>query len=375
MKVAYFTESLPPHTDGVSHTLSHLASTLSARDVDFRFFAPFKPDNSIPWSDRVHKVPSIPFFLYRDYRVGLPVLMDITTELDGFDPDIIHIASPTPLGISGLNYARKHDLPAVSSYHTHFISYFPYYRIPFLEGLGWAYMRWFYTQCDATYAPSRSAIDELQSRGIPNVKLCQRGVEIDRFCPGFRDMELRESIGAGRLPILLFVGRLVKEKDLDDLVDTNNYLQQRGYIYKLVLVGEGPMKSELMQRLPKAHFTGLQRGESLARWYASADVFVFPSTTETFGNVIQEAFASGIPAVGVRKGGVVDLIEESTNGFLAEPNHPKDFAAKVAPLIEHADLRHAMGEKARLMVEHNTWAAINERLLHSYDEVISSYYS
>jgi glycosyltransferase involved in cell wall biosynthesis len=184
-----------------------------------------------------------------------------------------------------------------------------------------------------TYAPSPSSAIALSRKGIKNVDLWQRGINMEKFSPRHRNETLRRSIGAENIPLLLYVGRLVKEKDLDDLVHACHLLRLWGNTFKLVFVGDGPMKKYLMRRLPDAHFAGYQHGPNLSRWYASADIFVFPSTTETFGNVILEAFASGIPAVGVNQGGVADLITPGMDGLLAEPNAPRSLAEQIQILL------------------------------------------
>jgi glycosyltransferase involved in cell wall biosynthesis len=375
MKIAFFTESLPPKTDGVSHTLVQLIHTLGAHHHEFIFFAPFKPDTGVAWQNRVHKVPSLRFVLYNEYRLSLPISEIVGPTLDQFKPDVIHTVSPTPMGLFARNYALRNHMPAVSSYHTHFVSYFPYYGVRFLERLGWGYLRWYYNQFAMTYAPSPNTVEELKTKGIRRVELWPRGVDTRMFSPRFKDGELKKSINAENEPILLFVGRLVKEKDLDDLVTAGNLLAERGCGFKLVLVGDGPMRAELMHRLPDAHFTGFQYGHALSRWYATADLFLFPSTTETFGNVIQEAFASGIPAVGVNKEGSADLIIPGKNGMLAAPNNPPDFARKVELLLRNPYLRLKMGKNALATASNNSWTVINLRLLESYEQILSTFHS
>ncbi len=375
MRIALFTESLPPQTDGVSHTMSRLAETLENLEIDYQFFSPFKPDASINWHNRVREVISVPFPLYTDYRIGLPMFEKLYDALNNFSPDIIHVASPTPLGIAGLDYADKFNLPAVSSYHTHFVSYFKYYGFRMAEKLGWSYLRWFHNRSHTTFAPSTNVIEELEQQGFREVRLWPRGVNLNKFSPSFRDLRLRESIGAKDIPILLFVGRLVKEKDLDNLVEADKFLKNRGHMFKLIIVGDGPMREELMKTLPNAHFPGYQFSNDLSRWYASSDIFVFPSTTETFGNVIMEAFASGIPAIGVKKGGVADLITNGQNGFLTLPNEPKAFADKISVLLENETYRKKLGANARITASRKSWEAVNTKLIENYHNILLRYYS
>ncbi|HPG38623.1 MAG TPA: glycosyltransferase family 1 protein [bacterium] len=374
MKLAIFTESLPPNTDGVVKTLSRLADSLLDEHIDFKFFSPVKPESGYAWADRVKKVGSVPLFLYKDYKLSLPYFSGIDVDLDAMRPDLVHICTPSLLGLFGMDYARKNSIPIVSSYHTNFVDYFSYFGLDGLEASGWNYLKWFHNRCERTYVPSPSVISELQQKGIRDMELWQRGIELERFNPAKRSRQLRESIGADAKPVLLFVGRLINHKDLEDLVEAHTILENR-YDYKLVIVGDGPMKAELIEKLPEAHFTGYQYGEDLARWYASADIFVFPSTTETFGNVILEAFASGLPAIGVAKGGVADIINHGVDGYIAEPKNPADFAAKIALLLDNPDYRVLMGVQARVTAKNYCWNTINGKLIKSYERVIENYYN
>ncbi len=370
MKIAYFTESLPPLTDGVSNTLVHLIETLEAEKVDFHFYSVVKPEDR-PWSDRVTKVVSVPFLLYSYYKVGLPYFDGLDSHLNEFKPDLIHIVSPTLLGIYGISTAKKRKIPVVSSYHTHFVSYFSYYGLQGLEKVGWTFLQWFYSQCAKVYAPSPSAKAELANYDINNVELWRRGINLDRFSARFNNPELRRRIGVDEnTPIILFVGRLVKEKDLDDVVAVNKILESKGYSFKQVIVGDGPMRPELEERLPEAYFAGYQHDQDLATWYATADLFLFPSTTETFGNVVLESFASATPAIGVSKGGVQDIINPGKDGYIAKPNDPQDIAQKAAILLADKEKRSRFGRQAQETVLKYSWDAINLRLLSSYQHLV-----
>jgi phosphatidylinositol alpha 1,6-mannosyltransferase len=367
MRIVYFTESLLPLVDGVSHTLSHLFRTLETEDVEFRVYAPFRPTADVSWSGRVRLVRSFRFPLYRDYRVSIPGGRRLVAELDGYAPDIIHVASPTPMAVWAQNYARSRGIPLVATFHTHFVSYLPYYRLGRLQALGWRMMRWFYSRCDATYAPSSSIVDELRQRGFSNVRLWSRGVDAGLYSPERRDVALRTALGVSdERPLLLLVSRLVKEKDMADLVAMDRDLRRRGVPYRLALVGDGPMRRELERRLPDAYFAGHQRGDALARWYASGDVFVFPSTTETFANVVQEAMASGLPAVVVDRGGPPGVIEPGRSGLVARANDGSSLADQAERLLRDRELRTAMGRAARVRAQGRTWSAVNDVLLQDY---------
>jgi glycosyltransferase involved in cell wall biosynthesis len=170
---------------------------------------------------------------------------------------------------------------------------------------------------------------------------------------------------------LLYVGRLVKEKDLDDLIAAHSILKKNGWQYKLVMIGDGPMRKKLQKKAPDAHFTGFLSGKELAEWYATSDILVFPSTTETFGNVILEAFASGIPAIVVNKGGVLDIIDDGKNGLIADANSPGDLVEKIEFLLKDMKYRKRLGELATSTAKNRSWQSVNLELLKSYEKILS----
>lgn len=376
MRIAYFTESLPPITDGVTRTLSRLATTLLAQEVDFRFVSPVPADRGLPWADRVIGVASVPFPAYDYYRLGLPYLQHaVQAALDRFRPDLVHVVSPTPLGVYGLRYAQRRRIPAVTSYHTRFVSYFPYYGLRGWEDLAWAYLRWFHNQFACTYAPSPSAERELRERGVREVEVWSRGIDVAGFSVDHRSSVLRAHLDADARPILLYTGRLVREKDLSDLVAACELLRGRGVAFRPVLVGDGPMRDELTARLPEAVFPGFRSGGELARWYASADIFVFPSTTETFGNVILEAFASGLPVVAAASGGALDLVQPGVNGVLARPNDPGHLADRIEFLLREPAYARWLGKHARENARAYDWTEVNGRLLDSYRILLATHHT
>lgn len=371
MRVAYFTESLYPLVDGVSRTLARLFETLLLEQIDFRIVSPFVPPPEVAWSDRVISVPYAHFPPYPDYRVSRPGGRSLRNELDGFDPELIHVVSPTPMAVWAQRYARRRATPAVASFHTHFVSYFRYYGVRPLERLGWRGLRWFYARCERVYAPSWTIVRELEEHGIGPVELWSRGIDLEAFHPQRRDEELRRSLRVSEsVPLLLLVSRLVKEKDLADLIGVDRELRRRGVRFRLALVGDGPMREELETALPEAIFAGHSAGAELARWYASADVFVFPSTTETLGNVVLEALASGIPAVVVDRGGPQDLIADGETGYVAAANDIHAIADRLEPLLTDAGVRRRMGAAARRSAVDRDWHTINRGLIESYRDLV-----
>jgi phosphatidylinositol alpha 1,6-mannosyltransferase len=374
MRVAYFTESLYPLVDGVSRTLHRLFDTLESRDIEFRVYSPFVPREGVSWRERVRAVPYIRFPPYPDYRVSLPVGGSVRDDLAEFAPDIVHVVSPTPMAYRAQRLARDLNVPVVASFHTHFVSYFRFYRLRLFEPLGWTLLRRFYRNCARIYAPSMSIIRELEGQGLRRLELWSRGIDLRGFSPDHRDPELVESLGGpDRVPTLLLVSRLVKEKDLADLVGLDRYLRGRGVPFRLALVGDGPMRVELEAALPDAVFAGYHSGAELARWYASADVFIFPSTTETLGNVVLEALASGLPAVVVDRGGPQDLIEPGSNGYVAPANDIPAIGEYLERLLQDVTLRKRMSEAARASATSRNWEEINGGLLASYARVIAEH--
>ncbi len=369
MRVVYFTESLPPLTDGVSRTLSYLKKTLDSENVDYKFYSPFCPVDS-DWKDKVYKIISVPFPLYTNYRISLPSFHDLEHALEKFQPDLIHICSPFLSGLAAYDFAGKHGIPVVNSFHTRFISYLKYYGHGWFEPFGWNYLRWFYNRGNKSFVPSPATMRELSEMGFKNLALWARGIDTDRFSPAFADNLLKEKWSSDGKPVALFVGRLVAEKDIGILLDAHKILKQRKIEYKLVLVGEGPLRPKIEQTTPDVILMGHLEGEALSRAYASADLFTFPSTTETFGNVIQEAAASGLPAIGAAEGGVRDLIRDGETGYLTRPKDAADFADKMEMMIINNSLRNSFASRALESASKNSWDIVNRTLIDDYKKII-----
>jgi glycosyltransferase involved in cell wall biosynthesis len=369
MRIAYFTESLPPLTDGVSHTLTQLRNSLIAEGHDFIFFSPFVPELD-GWSDKVYEIVSMPFPLYPKYRVALPALHDIKCKLDEFKPDLIHVCSPFLLGIAAYNYARSARIPRVASYHTRFVSYLKYYGFGWLEPFGWDYLRWFYNQSHRNFVPSRVTIQELDGKGFQNLALWERGINTHCFSPAFADNNLRNQWSPAGSPIAIFIGRLVREKDIEVLIRAYRILKERNVDLKLVFVGEGPMHNDIAREIPDAIMAGFLQGMELSRAYASADVFAFPSTTESFGNVVLEAAASGLPCVVAGDGGVMNLVVDGETGFITQPKDAPDFASKLELLLTDEFLRNSFSARAVEHASRKSWHCINKALFENYRELI-----
>ncbi|MEL6615511.1 MAG: glycosyltransferase family 1 protein, partial [Bacteroidota bacterium] len=285
-----------------------------------------------------------------------------------WNPDLVHIATPDRLGFAALSWAEDEGLPVVSSYHTHFPSYLDYYYAGILEPLIWRLGRKFYNRVREIFVPTPSMAEVLRENGITApIELWPRGVETDRFTPEARSVLWREQHGFTEDDVVVtFVSRLVKEKSLDVYADTVLRLQSEGLPVRGLVVGSGPEREATEARLPKAVFTGHLGGGDIAAAYASSDVFLFPSETETFGNVTLEAMASGLPAVCADAVGSRSLVVHGQTGMLCPPRDVAAFADATARLVRDPTLRQQMGVAARERALTYDWDAILGRLVDRY---------
>ena len=371
MRIAFFTGAYNHIADGVSLTLNRLVAFLVREGAVVRVYAPTARIPALQHAGTLVPVPSVSAPGRPEYRISLGTGWSAHENLTDFAPHLFHIATPDLLGLAALRMARASGTPVVASYHTHFASYLKYYRLDMLEPATWSYLRWFYRQCHAIYVPSRSMMEVLESHGIDgNLRLWPRGVDWSLFTPARRSARWRESFAIdAATPAVTFVSRLVQEKGLDIVVDVMRRLRDKGLVHKAVLVGDGPERGALEESLPDAVFTGHLTGEALATAYASSDIFLFPSDTETFGNVTLEALASGLPAVVANATGSNDLVENGMNGFLASPRNSQSFFEHVERLIVNPDLRQEMGTRARAGAQAYDWEYALAQMISYYEEI------
>ncbi len=349
-------------------TLGRLTRHLERRSVPFEVFVP-DGEGEAADADPIHRFASLPFFLYPDCRMAFPFPHAVGKRLRQFRPDLLHLATPFNMGLCGLHYGKKLGIPRVASYHTHFDRYLSYYRLGFAGRWIWRYLRWFHRTCRLTFAPSEETRQHLLRHGIGPVELWKRGVDNALFHPGRRNAGLRGRYGIREPYVLLYAGRLAPEKDLDLLPDAAAMLPEdlAGRI-RWLIVGEGPLEEMLRQRMPKnTTFAGFLAGESLAEAYASSDLLVFPSGTETFGNVVLEAHASGLPVLSVRSGGVQEIVRDGVTGRLCAPRCAEALASGIRELLGAADTLAAMGRNGRRYALTQSWDAIFDRLLEQYE--------
>jgi glycosyltransferase involved in cell wall biosynthesis len=360
-----------PGHDGVTRVLYQLIAHLKQREVENVFFSPIVSPGDHPTT--IHRVPSVMFPLYKDYRIAIPGRKYFEDQLREFKPDLLHINSPCSLGYAAVKYARKADIPVVATYHTHFPSYARYYSARAFEALSWNYFRKIYNGCQRVYVPSQPILHELRDHGLKNLEFLPHGVDIEAFHPSFRSRDWRARLGIDGKIVLLFVGRLVWEKDLRTLADAYRILEGMRNDLAFVLVGDGPVRAELQSLMPNAIFLGYQSGVDLSTAFASSDIFAFPSTTETFGNVTIEAMASGIPPVCAREGGSGGLIQDGITGLLTKPRDPVDFAQKINVLAHLPSTRSQIASQGFTFAQGQSWERIFDRQLESYDRVIDEF--
>ncbi len=371
LRIALFTGAYNHIADGVSLTLNRLVAYLTDRGAAVRVYAPTIPVPAVKHAGTLVPIPSVTAPGRPDYRVSLGLSGAARSDLTQFRPNLFHIATPDILGISALKAGRKAGIPVVSSYHTHFASYLDYYRLGALEGLTWRYLRWFYGNCRQVYVPTPSMLEVMQQHGMRgDLRLWPRGVESDLFNPAKRSLEWRRARGIGDSDVVVtFVSRLVTEKGLSVVKDVVSGLKAKGVSHKALIVGDGPERANLSAALPDARFEGHLSGESLATAYASSDVFLFPSETETFGNVTLEALSSGLPAVVANATGSNALVEDGVTGFLAPPRDSPVFQEKVEVLIANPGLRTTMGAAARTSAERYEWSRVLGQIAGYYEEI------
>ncbi len=360
--------------DGVALTLNNLVDYLERQGIPVRVFAPTDEEPALDHAGTLIPVPSIPFPGRSEYRCSLGLTSSVRSELEGFKPTLVQISTPDILGFQALRYAQSAGIPVAGTYHTHFASYLSYYNLDVVQPVVWRYLRRFYQQCDHVYVPTTAMMNILREHGIDTgLRLWQRGVDTDRFHPARRSSSWRRSYGIGEDEVVVaLVSRLVREKGLDTYAAVIERLERENVPHRSMVVGDGPARDDLEARLPNTLFTGFLTGAALARAYASSDVFLFPSDTETFGKVTLEAMASGLPAVCADAVGSRDLIEDGTTGSLCPPGDCDAFTEAVRPLVLDSSLRNQMGTAAFERAQHFDLDAVHAQVVRHYDELLSA---
>ncbi len=372
IKVALFTGNYNHIRDGVSLTLNRLVKFLENNGVNVLVFGPTIDKPQVDHEGTLIAVPSVKAPGRPEYRLTSGFPKKQVRELENFDPDLVHIATPDILGYKAMRWAKKNNKIVVASFHTHFASYLKYYKLGFLESLGWKYLKWFYENCKQVYVPTPSMAQELKDKNIEtDFRIWARGVETDKFNPGYRSEEWRKNNGIGENDVVvLFVSRLVWEKNLKLYADVINDLKKDHSHLKAVVAGDGPAMKEMKELLPDAVFTGFLKGEELSKVYASGDIFFFPSDTETFGNVTLEAMASGLPCVVADAPGSKSLVDHEKNGYIANISNFANVRKALEKLVVDPKLRAKFSKESVERSKNYSRDVINRKLLNDYSEAL-----
>jgi phosphatidylinositol alpha 1,6-mannosyltransferase len=367
VRVAIVAESFLPNVNGVSNSVLRILEHLRRTGHEALVVAPDNPPGESPAERihdgvRVHRVPSRMFPKITSLPLGVPT-PKMLRVLRGFDPDVIHLASPALLGYGGVRAARRLGVPTVAVYQTDVPGFAESYGIGVTTRAAWAWFRHLHGLADRTLAPSTATMESLLAHRIPRVHQWARGVDVLRYAPSARDERLRRLWSPDGKPVVGFVGRLAPEKHVERLVS----LAERDEV-RVVIVGEGVDSKKLQKAMPTAVFTGALYGDELAAAYASMDVFVHTGEHETFCQVVQEALASGLPVIAPDAGGPRDLVTPCRTGLLLPVN---EFEARLPTAVAHlVEERHRYSPAARRSVLSRSWSAICDELLGHYEAVL-----
>ena len=366
LRIAVVTETWPPEVNGVAMTLAKLVQGLSHRNHDVQLIRPRQTKTESPLNDSSLEevlMRGMPIPRYPELKLGLPSKKTLVKTWTLRRPDVVHIATEGPLGWSALQAAKVLKLPVTSDFRTNFQSYSKHYGVGWLRKPIVAYLRKFHNATACTMVPTRELMRTLSENGFVNLKVVSRGVDTKLFNISKRDKSLRSSWGATEsTKVLISVGRMAPEKNLDQVLKTYEALKHTDQAFKLVMVGDGPLRSQFQQRYPDIIFPGMLSQPNLAVYYASSDLFVFPSQTETFGNVTLEALASGIPVLAFDCAAARDWVQTGINGWLVAESNPEGFAAQAVDIFNSKDALDRITQSTRQQVVHLDWDQIAEQV-------------
>ena len=365
LRIALVTETYPPEINGVAMTLGRQVADLQQRGHQIQLIRPRQNAADSPIHnaqlEEVLKI-GVPIPRYAGLKMGLPAKSALVRLWQIKRPDLVHIATEGPLGWSALSAAQKLRLPVSTDFHTNFHSYSKHYGAGWLRRPILAYLRKFHNKAAVTLVPTESLRLELQAHGYRNVEVVSRGVDTVLFNPSKRDMALRESWAAQPdTQVVVYVGRVAPEKNLPLVFEAYTAMHRVNQNTRLVIVGDGPERAALQTKYPEVIFCGMRSGEDLARHYASGDVFLFPSMTETFGNVTTEAMASGLAVVAYQYAAAEALIRHGENGMIAPYDDPAKFIAAATLLAATPTQVHALGQQAYQTALTVAWDYVHQR--------------
>ncbi len=372
--LALVTETYPPEINGVANTMRHMCRGLSDCGHQVTLIRPGqqgKDDRGVESDHGVREIPtpgaSIP--LYPGLQIGWPARRLVLSAFRDSMPDLVYIATEGPLGASVLRIAKRMRLPVIAGFHTNFQTYSRHYGVGLLAPAVLAYMRRFHNRCQATLVPTQQLADELANQGFQNLKVWPRGVDTDLFNPIRRRPALRRNWGLDDQGLaVLYVGRIAPEKNIDLAVAAYRAILEQRPDARFILVGSGPEVDRLESEYPEFVFCGPRVGEDLAAHYASADLFLFPSRTETFGNVVTESMASGLATVAFKLAAAAEHLHHNLNGVIAEPGNEQEFIDQAVRIAADAPLRSDIAAAARLDAVGLSWPPVIQRLTRIFYE-------
>ncbi|WP_394285072.1 glycosyltransferase family 4 protein [Corynebacterium sp.] len=378
MKISMFTEVFLPKIDGVVTRVTRTMEQLAEMGHEVQLFAPGDPPAEYA-GFAVNRVRGISFKpVYPEIKVGMPT-PSIAREIQEFQPDVIHAVNPVWLAAFGVLSAKRRGIPLVASFHTNVPEYTESLRIGWLRQPAAAWIRTMHNQAAVNLCTSGPMVDKATAQGIRNVELWPKAVDTEGYAPARRSRKMRARLSDGHpeAPLVIYVGRLSAEKSLDRLAPIMRKVRERVPNARLAMVGSGPQADDLKKLMDPAFttFTGYLSGADLQSAFASGDVFAFPSVTETLGLVALESFASGVPVVGARAGGIPFVIDEAKTGYLVEPEDYDAWAERIALLLDDDALRTEMGHTARSEALHHDWRAATESLVGYYQRAIDEHRS
>ena len=348
LRIAVVTETYPPEVNGVALSAARFVDGLRQRHHEIQLVRPRQSRTDRTDGPQEILTYGVPIPRYPDLRMGLPATGKLVRLWSRARPDVVHVLTEGPLGWSALRAARKLNLPVVSDFRTNFHAYSAHYGIGWLSRHILGYMRRFHNRTLYTLVPTEALRAELTTEGFRNLHVVARGVDIEHFNPARRSAALRASWGVGPSdPVLVHVGHIAAEKNMSTVLAAYAAARAQSPHARLVLVGDGPARTEVQVRCPDAILTGMRRGEDLAAHYASADIFLFPSLTETYGNVTLEALASGLAVVAYGYAAAAEIIRHEENGLLAPKGDARAFSALAAAAVADFDYAKSIGRRAR----------------------------
>ena len=375
MKIAFFTETFLPKVDGIVTRLTKTIEFLTKNGDEVIVFCPEGCPESYKGATIVG-VAAMPLPLYPELKLGLPGPA-VSDKLEEFKPDLVHVVNPAVLGLGGIWLAKTNNIPLIASYHTHLPKYLEHYGMGMLEPLLWELLKAAHNQALLNLCTSTAMVNELEDKGIKRTALWQRGVDTENFRPELRSEKMREKL-FGKYQntdsLLIYVGRLSAEKQIERIKPVLDNIPGAC----LALVGDGPYRGQLEKIFEntKTNFIGYLSGKELASAYASGDIFLFPSSTETLGLVLLEAMAAGCPVIGANKGGIPDIINNGINGCLYNPdekdNGERSLIEATKKILADKNKKEAMRKEARKEAEQWDWNQATLQLQKYYAETLEN---